>query len=255
MPVAQAVREEAIALLEQPEYGDHYRQDDDPLWGPPPPEPPINSLAWYQCDHLGTPQELTDEHSEIAWSAEYRAWGVTQEAIRKASGKTPIANPIRFQGQYHDHESGLHYNRYRYYDPEVRRFVSKDPIGLAGGINVWQYAPNPVQWVDPLGLATVSNAPDFDTARREAFEKAGMTNPENVTFSKVDPVTGTVVEFKGAGGAKVAYDAPHADMDSVQGHDKPHVGWQTAGKRGCGCQRGNITYEGPQHPHRPDQKL
>jgi RHS repeat-associated protein len=174
---------------------------------------------------------------------------------RETPEPNEVGNAIRFQGQYHDEETGLHYNRYRYYDPDIGRFVSKDPIGLQGGVNVYQYAPNPVQWVDPLGLATVSNAPDFDTARRGAFEKAGMTNPENVAFSKMDPVTGTVVEFKGAGGAKVAYDAPHADMDSAQGHDKPHIGWQTAGKRGCGCQRGNITYEGPQHPHRPDQKL
>ncbi|GAU04771.1 polymorphic toxin type 47 domain-containing protein, partial [Burkholderia stabilis] len=156
---------------------------------------------------------------------------------------------------YCDEETGLYYNRYRYYDPGTGRFISKDPIGLAGGINVYQYAQNPISWIDPLGLATVSNAPNFDTARRQAFELAGMTNPENVTFSKMDPVTGTVVEFKGVGGAKVAYDAPHADMDSAQGHDKPHVGWQTAGKRGCGCKRGNVTYEGPQHPHRPDQKL
>ncbi|MDN7874661.1 RHS repeat-associated core domain-containing protein [Burkholderia aenigmatica] len=153
VPVAQAVRDDAIELLDQPEYGDYYRQDEDPLWGPSPSAPPINSLAWYQCDHLGTPQELTDEHSEIAWSAEYRAWGVAQEAIRKASGKAPIANPIRFQGQYHDSESGLHYNRYRYYDPEVGRFVSKDPIGYAGGLNLYQYAPNPIEWVDPFGLS------------------------------------------------------------------------------------------------------
>nr|KVE20119.1 hypothetical protein WS66_26965 [Burkholderia sp. LA-2-3-30-S1-D2] len=152
VPVAQAVRDDAIELLDQPEYGDYYRQDEDPLWLPPPPAPAIDSLAWYQCDHLGTPQELTDEHSEIAWSAEYRAWGVAQEAIRKASGKALIANPIRFQGQYHDHETGLHYNRHRYYDPNTGRFVSKDPIGLAGGLNSWQYAPNPVQWIDPLGL-------------------------------------------------------------------------------------------------------
>ncbi|MDN7908563.1 RHS repeat-associated core domain-containing protein [Burkholderia diffusa] len=153
VPVAQAVRDDAIELLDQPEYGDYYRQDEDPLWGPPPPAPPINSLAWYQCDHRGTPQELTDEHSEIPWSAEYRAWGVAQEAIRKASGKAPIANPIRFQGQYHDHETGLHYNRYRYYDPTTGRFVSKDPIGLQGGLNAYAYAPNPIAWVDPLGLS------------------------------------------------------------------------------------------------------
>ncbi|WP_174920281.1 RHS repeat-associated core domain-containing protein, partial [Burkholderia diffusa] len=156
VPVAQAVREEAIELLDQPEYGDYYRQDEDPLWLPPPPAPAIDSLAWYQCDHLGTPQELTDEHSEIAWSAEYRAWGVAQEAIRKASGKALIANPIRFQGQYHDHETGLHYNRYRYYDPHGARYVTKDLLGFAGGLNLYLYAGgNPLTSLDPLGLDTV----------------------------------------------------------------------------------------------------
>nr|WP_321882673.1 RHS repeat-associated core domain-containing protein [Paraburkholderia bannensis] len=46
----------------------------------------------------------------------------------------------------------MHYNRHRYYDPDSGRFISKDPIGLAGGVNAYRYAPNPVQWVDPLGL-------------------------------------------------------------------------------------------------------
>ena len=64
-----------------------------------------------------------------------------------------LSNPIRFQGQYHDHETGRHYNRYRYYDPRVGRFVSKDPISYAGGLNLNVYAPNPVEWIDALGLA------------------------------------------------------------------------------------------------------
>ncbi|WP_174913755.1 RHS repeat-associated core domain-containing protein [Burkholderia diffusa] len=201
MPVAQAVREEAIELLDQPEYGDYYRQDEDPLWLPPPPAPAINSLAWYQCDHLGTPQELTDEHSEIAWSAEYRAWGVAQEAIRKASGKAPIVNPIRFQGQYHDHETGLHYNRYRHYDPEVGRFVGRDPIGLAGGINVWQYAPNPVGWIDPLGLSGVDvyramktgsdGLPVAEPTARGLGARPGVDIPVD-TDGKVHPNTGSI---------------------------------------------------------------
>uniref|UniRef100_UPI00158CD631 RHS repeat-associated core domain-containing protein n=1 Tax=Burkholderia cepacia TaxID=292 RepID=UPI00158CD631 len=153
VPVAQAVRQDAILLLDQPEYGDYYRQDEDPLWMPPPPAPPIDGLAWYQCDHLGTPQELTDEHSEIVWSAEYRAWGAVKEVVRKASdGRVELRNPIRFQGQYHDHETGLHYNRHRYYDPRSGRFVSKDPIGLVGGINLYEYVRNPLTWIDPLGL-------------------------------------------------------------------------------------------------------
>ena len=64
-----------------------------------------------------------------------------------------FTQPIRFQGQYFDEESGLHYNRYRYYSPKQQRFINQDPIGLVGGINHYQYAPNPVNWVDPFGLS------------------------------------------------------------------------------------------------------
>jgi RHS repeat-associated protein len=96
-------------------------------------------------------------------------------------------------------------------------------------------------------------APNFDAARTTAFEKAGMTNPADVKFSKVDPKTGTVVEFKGPNGAKVAYDTPHDSPGP--GHDQPHVGWQTEGKRSAGgTERGNIPYEGSQHPSRPNVK-
>ena len=67
----------------------------------------------------------------------------------------PVQN-LRFQGQYYDEETGLHYNRFRYYDPDIGRFVSQDPIGLAGGINTYQYAPNPISWIDPFGLTKTS---------------------------------------------------------------------------------------------------
>ncbi|MET3392751.1 RHS repeat-associated protein [Variovorax sp. 1140] len=63
-----------------------------------------------------------------------------------------------FQGQYRDEETGLHYNRYRYYDPSSGRFISKDPIGLQGDINVHLFAPNAVEWVDPMGLARLPKA-------------------------------------------------------------------------------------------------
>jgi RHS repeat-associated protein len=72
------------------------------------------------------------------------------------SGKqaqSPIEQPFRFQGQQYDEETGLHYNRFRYYDPGVGRFVSQDPIGLLGGFNVFTYAPNPLRWIDAYGLA------------------------------------------------------------------------------------------------------
>ena len=119
----------------------------DPLWTHTPQALPIDVLAWYQCDHLGTPQELTDPTGQIAWSAQYKAWGEVKEQRSDWAQRQGLTNPIRFQGQYHDHETGLHYNRYRYYDPRVGRFVSKDPISYAGGLNLYAYAPN------PLGLA------------------------------------------------------------------------------------------------------
>ncbi|WLH09466.1 DUF6531 domain-containing protein [Pseudomonas lurida] len=101
----------------------------------------------YQLDHLGTPQELTAPDGEIVWSAHYRAYG---EITRLDIGK--VDNPLRFQGQYFDQESGLHYNRHRYYNPDVGRYLTPDPVKLAGGINAYQYVPNPTGWVDPLGL-------------------------------------------------------------------------------------------------------
>lgn len=102
---------------------------------------------YYQLDHLGTPQELTDYSGEIMWSAKYRAYGNLA-----ALDVSEIDNPLRFQGQYFDAETGLHYNRHRYYNPGTGRFLTLDPIKLAGGLNSYQYVPNPTGWVDPLGL-------------------------------------------------------------------------------------------------------
>lgn len=92
---------------------------------------------YYQLDHLGTPQELTDYSGEIMWSAKYRAYG--NLAVLDVS---EIDNPLRFQGQYFDAETGLHYNRHRYYNPGTGRFLTPDPIKLAGGLNNYQYVPN-----------------------------------------------------------------------------------------------------------------
>ncbi len=99
---------------------------------------------------MGTPQELTDAGGKIVWSAHYRAYGnVIKFDINE------ISNPLRFQGQYYDEESGLHYNRHRYYNPNTGRYLTPDPIKLAGGLNSYQYVPNPTGWVDPLGLMSV----------------------------------------------------------------------------------------------------
>ncbi|MEI1693653.1 RHS repeat-associated core domain-containing protein, partial [Acinetobacter nosocomialis] len=115
----------------------------------------FDDVWFYHCDHLGTPQEMTDHTGAIIWKAEYKAWGECKAEKAKSNffeNSEIISNNIRFQGQYFDEETGLHYNRYRYYLPYVGRFISKDPIGLLGGFNVYEYAPSPVAWIDVLGL-------------------------------------------------------------------------------------------------------
>ncbi len=154
VPVAQAIRHETIRIVSQPTYEGRYNFKEDPLWNYKPVALPIDALAWYQCDHLGTPQEVTDHNGNTAWSAQYKAWGEASEQRSEFAQQVGLTNPIRFQGQYHDHETGLHYNRHRYYDPGIGRFISKDPIGYLGGLNLYQYGPNSISWVDPLGLAS-----------------------------------------------------------------------------------------------------
>jgi len=138
--------------------GGRYDIELDPLWNGEQSRAPApfakEEIGFYQCDHLGTPQELTDHEGRVAWSASYKAWGEARQAISEAGRKAGLRNPIRFQGQYWDEETGLHYNRYRYFDPAIGRFVSTDPIKLEGGFNAYAYAPNPIQWSDPLGLSS-----------------------------------------------------------------------------------------------------
>lgn len=91
---------------------------------------------------------------------------------------------------------------------------------------------------------------DFDQARRAAFEQAGMTDPNQVRFTRADPKTGTITEFAGPNGASVGYDGPHLGTPGPF-HDRNHVSWQTGGKRrDGGARRGNEPYGGPQHPSR-----
>ncbi|MCE2030449.1 RHS repeat-associated core domain-containing protein [Sessilibacter corallicola] len=105
-----------------------------------------NEIYHYHLDHLGTPQELTNNCGDIVWSARYKTYG--NLALKDVDD---VENNLRFQGQYFDQETGLHYNRHRYYNPNTGQFTQQDPIGLLGGLNNYQYAPNPVGWVDPFG--------------------------------------------------------------------------------------------------------
>nr|WP_306815205.1 RHS repeat-associated core domain-containing protein [Limnobacter parvus] len=103
----------------------------------------------YHTDHIGTPREITNARAEVVWSSTFKTYGALALAH-----VNEVENPLRFQGQYYDSETGLHYNRHRYYDPNCGQFTTQDPIGLLGGMNAYQYAPNPMTWVDPWGLSS-----------------------------------------------------------------------------------------------------
>jgi RHS repeat-associated protein len=173
VPLAQATKPGLMQLKQTTnikeltaQNGGDYDSDLDPIWTDPPPDPTpftYEQMHYYNCDHLGTPTEMTDCDGVMSWAAKHKAWGEATVAISDAAKKAGVKNPFRFQGQYFDEETGLHYNRYRYYDPHSGRFVSKDPIGLFGGANLHSYAPNPIEWVDPLGLAKKSGSENKQT--------------------------------------------------------------------------------------------
>lgn len=120
-------------------------------------------VAHVVTDHLGTPRELvSDDGTRVLWRAELGLWGGIDRIEQAANDdRPPVDCPIRFQGQWADPESGLHYNRHRYYDPDATQYLTPDPIGLLGGIRPQGYVDDPNGWVDPLGLArcTVNDCP------------------------------------------------------------------------------------------------
>ncbi|EGO4464889.1 RHS repeat protein [Escherichia coli] len=107
---------------------------------------PERKIHLYHCDHRGLPLALISEDGNTAWSAEYDEWG------NQLNEENPH-HLHQLPGQQYDKESGLYYNRNRYYDPLQGRYITQDPIGLEGGWSLYAYPLNPVNGIDPLGLS------------------------------------------------------------------------------------------------------
>ena len=113
-------------------------------------------LYYIHTDHLGTPQALTDEIGQVVWMSQYDPFGKATVNEDPDGDGISITFNLRQLGQYYDGETELHYNYYRYYDPELGRYLSSDPIGLDGGLNTYNYVvSNPINYVDPYGLSAV----------------------------------------------------------------------------------------------------
>jgi RHS repeat-associated protein len=117
---------------------------------------------WYQNDHLGTPQKMISANGTVVWSARYDSFGLATVEVET------VKNNLRFPGQYFDQETGLHYNWHRFYDPETGRYVSADPIGLEGGMNLYSYVGgDPVNWIDPEGLDWLNDYMNRPTSKED----------------------------------------------------------------------------------------
>ena len=104
---------------------------------------------YFHCDQIGIPREMTDKDGNLLWFGNYTGWGRLKEETKVTDS---AYQPFRLQNQYADRETGLHYNFFRYYEPDAGRFVNQDPIGLEGGKNFYSYSSNTTKWIDILGL-------------------------------------------------------------------------------------------------------
>ncbi|WP_218058009.1 RHS repeat-associated core domain-containing protein [Gilliamella apicola] len=164
-------------------------------------------IRYFHTDLNGCPEELTDANGKILWECSFQLWGKRIHEIEHES----VEQNLRYQGQYLDRETGLHYNTFRYYDPDIGRFTQPDPIGLAGGFNLYQYAPNGLTWVDPWGWSCGSTKDSYQRAMNKALkwlEKRGF-KAEKINTGKFGSIKGKPVGMTtadGKTGFRIEYD-------------------------------------------------
>ncbi|MGN6839909.1 MULTISPECIES: RHS repeat-associated core domain-containing protein [unclassified Neisseria] len=143
-------------------------------------------IHYFHCDQIGIPREMTDDEGNLVWFGNYTGWGRLKEETKVTDS---AYQPFRLQNQYADRETGLHYNFFRYYEPDVGRFINQDPIRLWGGNNFYQFAPNVQGWVDIFGLYNAqkcaSIAARIENLKYEIYVKripALESNPNNLPW-------------------------------------------------------------------------
>ena len=143
----QVVAHTKLLILTQGMYGTHKPLAQVRDWTTEDGENRQQTHYFY-CDQIGIPREMTDKDGNLLWFGNYTGWGRLKEETRVTDS---ACQPFCLQNQYADRETGLHYNFFRYYEPDADRFVNQ----VLGGDNLYQFAPNIQVWGDWLGLAGV----------------------------------------------------------------------------------------------------
>jgi RHS repeat-associated protein len=123
-------------------FADYASAESDPAHG---------RLFFVFSDQRGAPVLVTDSNGSPAWEAALEPYG---SAVIQPSSSATLN--LRLPGHYFDRITGLHYNRFRYYDPRLGRYLQSDPWGVSGGVNLHAYPANPLVRVDVRGLAATS---------------------------------------------------------------------------------------------------
>jgi RHS repeat-associated protein len=145
-------------------------------------------VFYFHTDVSGLPEELTTEDGHLAWHAQYKvwrdtvseSWGALDNAQIAVIERPNIQQNLRFQGQYLDRETALHYNTFRFYDPDIGRFITPDPIGLEGGTNLLQYGSNPISQTDPWGWACSNRDTITRGPNKQILSVRGEIRPSDI---------------------------------------------------------------------------
>ncbi|MCG6938443.1 MAG: RHS domain-containing protein [Gammaproteobacteria bacterium] len=189
-------------------------------------------LYYVHYDHLGTPLKLTNEYGLVVWQAIYDPFGkATVDDDVDGDGKSMEMN-IRFPGQYYDAESGLHYNYHRYYDPDLGRYITSDPIGLAGGLNTYGYVGgNPVVFIDKYGLDFKGLIRERKRAKqldprydlKEFVESNGFSHDADELLQRQRDLINGAAKAATKEGADAIYIPTLSKLKKLFGLDKPKI--------------------------------
>ncbi|MCA9619869.1 MAG: hypothetical protein KC731_12680 [Myxococcales bacterium] len=182
------------------------------------------------------PSLLVSDRGQVVTQIRHDVWG-------RASFDGTATTPLRYLSQYHDEETGLSYNRYRYYDPELGHYLNADPSGLAGGLAAFEYAKGqPFRWVDPLGLqpvtTTVTSSDGSITSTGHSAQHPDHSSPNGIHPVIHSSMAGsgpyyTYDATSGRGGVGTSYPAgrppgscgePHALSNYMRDWERQHNG-------------------------------
>jgi RHS repeat-associated protein len=199
---------------------------------------PESGKAFYVLgNQIGAPLHIEDQEGDVVWRAEHVE---PHGQITVAKGASVAYSP-RFPGHLHDEETGLFYNRYRYYSPRLGRYLQSDPIGQSGGINLYAYPANPLTHVDVLGLMCADDK-NSDRMSLDNENPEGRQSPDRMDVEEAEPsppsrapdleqetvATSFLTEGRGRQGTglrteniTVFWDSRTVDVDDVQAAKVP----------------------------------